>query len=104
MDPSTKQDEELPQPSTKKKKENRFDLNDERFDFIVLGTGLTESIVGASLALNEKKCLFLDVSDRYGGTICNSNFEKYLEFVKQQVQPGWQPPSDPFRDGPRGDS
>lgn len=69
-------------PQKKKKNENRFDLNDEKFDFIVLGTGLTESIVGASLALREKKCLFLEVSDKYGGTICNFNFEKYLEFGK----------------------
>ena len=70
------------QAQKKKKNENRFDLNDEKFDFIVLGTGLTESIVGASLALREKKCLFLEISDKYGGTICNFNFEKYLEFGK----------------------
>ena len=57
-------------------------MNDEKFDFVILGTGLTESIVGASLALREKKCLFLEISDKYGGTICNFNFEKYLEFGK----------------------
>lgn len=66
----------------KKKKDNRYDLNDEDFDYIIFGTGLTESIIGASLAMNDKKCLFLDVSDKYGGTICNFNFEKYLEYSK----------------------
>ena len=56
-----------------KKKENRFDLNDEKFSYVILGTGLTESIIGASLALHGKKCLYLDRADKYGGTICNFN-------------------------------
>ena len=56
-----------------KKKENRFDLNDEKFSYVILGTGLTESIIGAALALHGKKCLYLDRADKYGGTICNFN-------------------------------
>jgi len=43
-----------------KKKDNKFDLNDEKFSFVILGTGLSESIIGASLALHGHKCLFLD--------------------------------------------
>ena len=35
-----------------KKKDNKWDLNDEKFGWIVLGTGLTESIIGASLAMH----------------------------------------------------
>ena len=58
-----------------KKKENKWDLNDEKFGWIVLGTGLTESIIGASLAMHGQKCLFLDRSDKYGGTISNFNLE-----------------------------
>ena len=38
-----------------KMKDNRYDLNEEGFEFIVLGTGLTDSIVGGSLAMFQKK-------------------------------------------------
>ena len=64
----------VPDPN-KPKKDNKFDLNDEKFSYIILGTGLTESIVGASLALHGHKCLFIDQADKYGGTICNFNLE-----------------------------
>ena len=62
-------------PSKPKKSDNKFDLNDENFDYVILGTGLTESVIGASLALHGKKCLFLDKADKYGGTITNFNLE-----------------------------
>jgi len=57
------------------KKDNKNDLNDEGFEFIVFGTGLSESIIGASLALHGKKCLFFDIADKYGGTITNFNLD-----------------------------
>ena len=50
-------------------------MNDEKFEYVILGTGLTESVVGASLALHGKKCLFLDRADKYGGTVTNFNLE-----------------------------
>lgn len=59
----------------KKKENNRFDLNEESFSFVIFGTGLTESIIGASLAMHGKKCLFLDKADKYGGTICNFSLD-----------------------------
>ena len=71
----------------KVKKENKYDLNDENFEFIVIGTGLTESIIGAALAMHGKRCLFLDQVDKYGGTICNFNFEQYLSFSKSFIFP-----------------
>jgi len=58
-----------------KKPDNRFDLNEEGFSYVIFGTGLTESILGASLAMHGKKCLFLDRAERYGGTIGNFNLE-----------------------------
>ena len=65
--------------------ENRYDLNDEKFSYIILGTGLTESIVGASLALNGHKCLFLDKGDKYGGTIANFNLEQFFDFIESNL-------------------
>lgn len=59
----------------KEKKDNKNDLNDEGFEFIVFGTGLSESIIGASLALHGKKCLFFDIADKYGGTVTNFNLD-----------------------------
>ena len=65
----------IPDPLKPKKSDNKFDLNSEGFDYVILGTGLTESVIGASLALHGKKCLFLDKADKYGGTITNFNLE-----------------------------
>ena len=67
------------------KKENKFDLNDEKFSYIIIGTGLTESIIGASLALHGHKCLYLDRADKYGGTICNFNLEQYLKYIHRRI-------------------
>jgi hypothetical protein len=69
------QEPEGPPKSKFPKKDNKYDLNDEGVSYIILGTGLTESIVGASLALHGKKCLYLDQSDKYGGTISNFSLE-----------------------------
>jgi len=68
-----------------KNKDNRFDLNEEKFSYVIFGTGLTESIIGASLAMHGKKCLHLDRADKYGGTICNFNLENFLKFVHQNI-------------------
>ena len=65
-----------------KNKDNRFDLNEEKFSYVIFGTGLTESIIGASLAMHGKKCLHLDKADKYGGSICNFNLEGFLKFGK----------------------
>ena len=66
----------------KSKKDNKYDLNDEKFEYIIIGTGFTESIIGAALAMRGQRCLFLDQADKYGGTICNFNFEQYIAFSK----------------------
>jgi hypothetical protein len=34
----------------------------------------------SALAIAGKKCLFLDSSDRYGGSILNFNFHSYLQY------------------------
>ena len=67
-----------------KMKDNRYDLNEEGFEFIVLGTGLTDSIVGGSLAMLNKKSLYLDIGDKYGGTTGNFNLESFLNFIQMK--------------------
>ena len=71
----------MPDPA-KPKRENRFDLNDEGFSYVIFGTGLTESIIGAALAMHGHKCLYLDKADKYGGTIANFNLDQYLKYGK----------------------
>lgn len=68
-----------------KKKDNKYDLNKENITYVILGTGLTESIVGASLSMRGKKCLYLDKADRYGSTISNLNLEQFLKLVKSKM-------------------
>jgi RAB protein geranylgeranyltransferase component A len=58
-----------------KKKDNKYDLNEEKLSYVIFGTGLIESIIGASLAIHGKKCLYLDKCDKYGSTISNFNLE-----------------------------
>jgi RAB protein geranylgeranyltransferase component A len=60
--------------TVKAKKRNYIsdhDMNDDGYDYIVLGTNLSENIVGAGLAISKHKCLFLDQADRYGGHLSN---------------------------------
>ncbi|CDW88529.1 UNKNOWN [Stylonychia lemnae] len=62
------------------------DLNREKFDYVVFGSGLTENILGAALAISGQKCLFLDQADRYGGNILNFNLEHYFNYNLQPKQ------------------
>lgn len=42
----------------------KIDLNDENIDFVVLGTNLTESLVGTGLSIAGKKVVHVDLTDR----------------------------------------
>ena len=44
---------------------------DNYFDVIILGTGLTESIVACAAAKCGKKVLHLDSNEYYGGDSCS---------------------------------
>lgn len=46
---------------------NYFLLKDEEYDFIVLGTALTECVLSGILSMEGKKVLHIDRNDYYGG-------------------------------------
>ncbi|XP_065058795.1 rab proteins geranylgeranyltransferase component A 1-like [Rhopilema esculentum] len=54
------------------------------FDAIVLGTGLTESIVAAALSRIGKKVLHLDRNEYYGGQWATFSFEDFLVWIENQ--------------------
>ncbi|KAI8967900.1 GDP dissociation inhibitor-domain-containing protein [Mycotypha africana] len=62
-------------------------LEDSNFDYILLGTGLIESILAGSLARTGKKVLHLDSHPYYGGNGCVFGFREivqwYLSLCKQ---------------------
>ena len=58
-----------------------MDLNNENIDFVVLGTNLTESLLGTGLSIAGKKVMHLDLTDRYGGVLANFNLKQFIELV-----------------------
>lgn len=60
------------------------DLNDDNQAYIVMGSNLTESILGAGLALAGEKCVFIDSSDRYGGILSSFNLERYFKYLDEK--------------------
>jgi RAB protein geranylgeranyltransferase component A len=63
---------------------------DPAFDFIILGTGLTETLVGAALSRVGKKVCFLDHNDYYGSEIGTLDLREYAALDKDENTP----PSD----------
>jgi RAB protein geranylgeranyltransferase component A len=62
------------------------ELNDNKFDYVIFGTSLIESILSAYLARRGKKILHVDFSRFYGGDCKNFNFKdldhcKSFEFI-----------------------
>ena len=65
---------------------SEHDMNDDNYDYIVLGTNLSENIMGAALGIQQEKCLFLDFASRYGGHLSNFNLKDYFEYSKWDFQ------------------
>lgn len=66
------------------------ELENEEFDFVVLGTGLTESILAAALANSGARVLHLDANGYYGGTGATldiAQFEQLLDVPSTPLQP-----------------
>eukprot|EP00347_Sterkiella_histriomuscorum_P015294 403357571 len=87
-EPQTSQNQEQNTNQVEEDDSQKFaenDLNREKFDYIVFGSGLTENILGAALSIAGHKCLFLDQADRYGGSILNFNLEHYLNYIQSHV-------------------
>ena len=60
MKEEEKKEEEAPKPKPKKKLAGDHDMNDDNYDYVVLGTNLSENILAAGLAIQGQKCLLLD--------------------------------------------
>jgi Rab GDP dissociation inhibitor len=61
---------------------------EEKFDYVVLGTGLTECVVSGLLSVNGKKVLHLDRNDYYGGESASLNLEQvYKHFEGKDATP-----------------
>lgn len=63
------------------------ELDNNKFDYIVFGTSLTESLLSSHLAKCGKKLLHFDIAKFYGGDCKNFNFKdmdncklKYFNF------------------------
>ncbi|CAI2387607.1 unnamed protein product [Moneuplotes crassus] len=59
----------------------KMDLNNEGLDFVILGTGLTETLLGTDLSLGGKKVLHVDLGSCYGGALSNYNLKNFVTFV-----------------------
>eukprot|EP00833_Pecoramyces_ruminatium_P001646 jgi/Orpsp1_1/1175678/evm.model.c7180000054788.1 len=51
------------------------------YDYIILGTGIQESILASALARNKKSVLHIDGNQFYGGNECSFNLKDFLEWV-----------------------
>jgi RAB protein geranylgeranyltransferase component A len=51
------------------------DLDNNKLDYIILGTSLTESLLSAYLARGGKKAIHFDISRIYGGDCKNFNIK-----------------------------
>ena len=61
------------------------DLENQKYDFLIIGTSLPESSLSAYLAKLEKKIIHIDISKSYGGDCKNFNLrdmEKFIEEIK----------------------
>ena len=62
------------------------DLENEKYDFLVLGTSLTETSLSAYLAKEKNKLIQIDISKSYGGDCKNFNLrdmEKFMDEIKE---------------------
>ena len=60
-------------------------MNDDKFDYVVLGTNLSENILAAGLAIQGNKCLLLDKNSRYGGHLSNFSLIHYFEYIDEKL-------------------
>ncbi|CEH12757.1 rab gdp-dissociation inhibitor [Ceraceosorus bombacis] len=67
---------------------------DEKYDAIILGTGVTECVLSALLSVEGKKVLHIDRNDYYGADCASLN----LTQLWQKFRPGQEPPKDIGRD------
>ena len=59
------------------------DLDGEKYDFLIIGTGLTESALSAFLSKTKNKIIQIDISKSYGGDCKNFNLRDMEKFVEE---------------------
>ena len=59
------------------------DLEQEKYDFLIIGTSLTESAISAYLAKSKYKIVQLDISKSYGGDCKNFNLKDMEKFIEE---------------------
>ena len=60
-------------------------LQDDNYDIIVLGTGLTECILSGIFSVEGKKVLHMDRNDYYGGESASLNLTQVNKEKKQVI-------------------
>ncbi|RWS27250.1 rab proteins geranylgeranyltransferase component A 1-like protein [Leptotrombidium deliense] len=60
---------------------------DSSFDVVVVGTGLTESVIAAAVARIGRTVLHLDCTDYYGGDWTSFSFSRLVEWATKQRAP-----------------
>lgn len=74
---------------------------EDEYDVIIIGTGLTESILAAACARAGQKVLHIDPNDYYGDLWTNFTFPRLLEWIDTMKGSGdTPPPSLPARNKP----
>jgi RAB protein geranylgeranyltransferase component A len=64
-----------------------FDLEETQYDAIVLGTGLTNTIVASAIAKAGGTLLHLDRNAEYGAQLATHNLKAFVEFLEQHAGP-----------------
>ena len=59
------------------------DLEGQNYDFLIIGTGLTESALSAFLSKSKYKIMQIDISKSYGGDCKNFNLRDMEKFVEE---------------------
>ena len=59
------------------------DLEKNKYDYLILGTNLTESALSAYLAKIKSKIIQADISNSYGGDCKNFNLKDMDNFMKE---------------------
>lgn len=66
----------------------KLEIEDTNFEYLVLGTDLPESIIGAALASRGHTCLNIDSDFMYSGTLKTLNMRELKRFIDLQATSG----------------
>jgi len=75
-----------PNPLDERERAMLEELAQEIFDVVIVGTGLTESILSAALALQGKKVLHVDEHEYYGGEQATLTVNQVQQWAEEQGQ------------------